>query len=89
MLLMLLVILALFFCSSQALTCYECDSNEDPACADPVDETELLLNNMTCTRTEEDAACKKTRQDMKGVRLNVTLRCVYFLRAFGNWLKPC
>ena len=68
MLLVLLVILALFFCSSKAITCYECNSNEGPACADPMNETELLRKNMTCTRTEKRAVCMKTRTDVKGVR---------------------
>jgi len=68
MLLMLLVILALFFCSSKAITCYECDAYEGAACADPINETELLRKNMTCTLTEERAACKKMRAENKGVR---------------------
>ena len=53
--------------ASISLTCYECNSNEEPACADPVDETELLRNNMTCTLTEERAACKKTSVEFQGV----------------------
>jgi len=57
--LMVLVILGLFifFCSSHALTCYSCNTDNNTKCKYPLEVDSIE----TCTNDRADAYCYKTR----------------------------